>query len=124
MRKANDITAVLGKFSRLGLILMDLIYQAHDAKRPSDNLWDCIVRAGSGDKEKKIEGNGWLPGEIESYFHTIRVLSNKPDHVAERIRLKSEDAEIGLRIFLRIMEWFYCECEKGLRLSSFVEEKR
>lgn len=104
----NPVGAIL-QLSRAGLLFMELLFASVGASRPSDNLWDCIVRAGKGDEGKKIKGLGILPDEIASLLHTIRTYANKADHATEKIHLTVEDAEICLRLFLRVLKWFYFE---------------
>jgi class 3 adenylate cyclase/CHAT domain-containing protein/Tfp pilus assembly protein PilF len=122
LRVAHNPLGVLLTMSRLSLRLIEEILGRAGHKRPSDNLYDCIVTAARGDPEKKIKGLRILPDEIASYFHTLRTLSNKVDHRAERITLASTDAENALSLFLRVLEWFYSESEQGPRLSTIYSK--
>jgi hypothetical protein len=128
LRDANNPVGALLQLCRASLCLMNLLFatvheNAPSSKsRPKDNLWDCIVRAGKGDEETKIQGLGILPDEMASLLHTIRTYSNKADHDAEKVRLTVRDAEIGLTLFLRVVEWFYCEYEKGPQLLSIYDD--
>jgi hypothetical protein len=70
------------------------------------------------DPNFKHEGLRILPDEIASCLHTIRTYSNKADHDDERVKLTEVDAEIMLSLFLRVLEWFYCEYEKGPKLHG------
>ena len=49
-----------------------------------------------------LMNKGILPAEIASYFHTIRVFSNKARHGAEKIGFNMRDIENILGILLRI----------------------
>jgi hypothetical protein len=124
LRNANNPVDALLQLCRASLCLMNLLFatvneNAPSSKsRPSDNLWDCIVRAGKGDEKTKIQGLRILPDEMASLLHVIRTYANKADHNAEKVRLTVEDAEIGLTLFLRVVEWFYCEYAKGPQLPS------
>jgi tetratricopeptide (TPR) repeat protein len=119
LRDAGNPIGVLLGLGRLGLLLLNEVLAAVGEKRPSDNLWHCILRASSGSAEKpKIEGLHILPDEMATYLHTIRTLSNKADHVAEKVTLTVADAENALNLFLRVLEWFYYESEHGPHLKS------
>lgn len=48
----------------------------------------------------------------------MRILSNKTDHGDEQISLSVTDAENALRLLLRAVEWYYCECPMGPRLQA------
>jgi hypothetical protein len=128
LRKAQNPVGVLTQLSRTSLKLMDLLFatigeEAPKGKsRPSDNLYDCIMRAHKGkdaDPNFKHEGLRILPDEIASCLHTIRIYSNKADHDDERVKLTELDAENMLSLFLRVLEWFYYEyglcCTNRLR---------
>jgi hypothetical protein len=127
LRNANNPVGALLQLCRASLCLMNLLFatvheNAPSSKsRPSDNLYECIVRAGRSDE--KTKGLGILPDEMASLLHTIRTYSNKADHDAEKVRLTVEDAEIGLTLFLRVVEWFYCEYDKGPRLLSIYNHR-
>lgn len=124
LRNANNPVGALLQLCRASLCLMNLLFATvpegapSSKSRPSDNLWDCIVRAGKGDEKTKIQGLRILPDEMASLLHVIRTYANKADHNAEKVRLTVEDAEIGLTLFLRVVEWFYCEYAKGPQLPS------
>jgi hypothetical protein len=118
LRDSGNPIAVLLSMSRLGLRLLNELFQRSGHKRPSENLYDCIVTAARGDVGNKIKGLQILPDEMASYLHTLRTLSNKADHDAEKVRLTVSDAENVLSLFLRVLEWFYCECERGPRLPT------
>jgi tetratricopeptide (TPR) repeat protein len=104
--------------SRLSLRLLGEVFAGAGHKLPSENLYDCIVTAARGDPQKRLTGLRFLPDEMASYLHTLRTLSNKADHAAERVTLTLSDAENALNMFMRVLEWFYCESEHGPRLSS------
>jgi tetratricopeptide (TPR) repeat protein len=55
---------------------------------------------------------------MASYLHLIRVLSNKPHHDVEQVRLQIADAENVLGCFLRVLEWFYQDCPAGPHLPT------
>jgi predicted ATPase len=120
LRDADHPMAVLANMSRLCLQLLTEAYQAAGSKRPSDNLYDCIVKLGRG--EEKTKGLGILPDEKATYLQTIRVLSNKSDHAGEKSLLTTEDAETALKSFLIVLRWFYEECEIGPRLTTIFAE--
>jgi tetratricopeptide (TPR) repeat protein len=104
--------------SRLSLCLVGELFTRAGHKPPSANLYDCIVKAASGDSERKVKGLYLLPDEMASYLHTLRTLSNKADHAIERVTFTPADAENALNIFMRVLEWFCCESDFGPRLSS------
>ncbi len=122
LRQANNPVGALLQLYRASLRLMDLLFKTVGKSRPSDNLWACIVQAGKGDQEEKIQGLGILPDEMASLLHTIRTYANKADHDVEKVQLKVEDAEIALSAFLRVLDWFYCEYDKGPRLPSIYQK--
>ena len=74
------------------------------------------------DRINEAEKQHYLPTEMCSYLHNIRILSNKADHDAEAVILLSLDAENSLNNFLRVVEWFFCECEQGQRLPSIYKD--
>lgn len=127
LRQANDPIGALEQLYRVSLQLMDLLFNTvndkapHGKARPADNLYDCIVRAAKGDEKARIQGLGILPDEMASCLHTIRTYANKAHHDEEKIQLSVEDAEIGLRLFLRVLKWFYCEYDKGPKLPSIYD---
>jgi hypothetical protein len=116
LRAAEHPMAVLASMSRLCLQLLTKVYQAAGSNRPSDNLYDCIVKLGRGDE--KTKGLGILPDEKATYLQTIRVLSNKSDHAGERSELTADDAETALSSFLIVLRWFYVESAMGPKLAS------
>jgi len=100
----NPKRAIL-HLSSLCLNFMDVLFSSVGEKRPSDNLYECLLRAGKG--EPPSTGFGILPDEIASYLHLIRTLSNKVRHAASGISITTDDAEIALRAFLRVLQWYY-----------------
>ncbi|MCI0560321.1 MAG: hypothetical protein MN733_17685, partial [Nitrososphaera sp.] len=122
LRAADNPIGVLLAMSRLGLQLVTEILERAGYKRPSDNFYDCIVLLARGDNEKKIKGLRILPDEMASYLHALRTLSNKADHAAEQVTLTVSDAENALNLYLRVLEWFYCESEHGPRLPTIYSE--
>jgi tetratricopeptide (TPR) repeat protein len=117
LRDAGNPTGVLLTMSRLGLWLTGEILSRAGRKRP-DNLYDCIALCSHGDARKSIRGLEILPDEMASYLHTIRKLSNIADHRVEKIKPAIGDAETTLSMFLRVVEWFYCEFQSGAQLAS------
>lgn len=116
LRTLRDVgypEGVLDIMMRLGLRLTTLIYHSAEVNPPSDNLFDRVTEA----TKKKI-----LPEEMAVYFHLIRILSNKPHHDAEKIKLQITDAENVLSGFLRLLEWYYCEFAMGPKLNSIYLE--
>mgnify|MGYP000630871328 CR=1 FL=1 len=90
LRTLRDVQNPIGtilSLSRLSLLLLDKVFESVGERRPSDNLYSCIARVSSGDKEVKIEGLGLMPDERATYLHTIRILSNKADHAVEKLSL-------------------------------------
>ncbi len=118
LRDAGNAIGVLLGMSRVSLRLVGDILDRAGHKRPSDNLYDCIAVAARGDPKKKIKGLRLLPDEMASYLHTMRTFSNKADHDAERVALRPSHAENALDQFLHVLEWFYCEYERGPRLPT------
>jgi formylglycine-generating enzyme required for sulfatase activity len=118
LHDARDPIGVLLSMSRVSLLLLRAVFERAGHPPPSENLYDCIVRAARGDGTQKIQGLRLLPDEIASYLHTLRTLSNKPDHAAEQIHLLGADADNALNTFLRVLQWFYCEYDHGPHLSS------
>jgi hypothetical protein len=118
LRAAGNIAGTLSYLSRVTLLLMRRLFGAAGQSVPSDNLYDCIITAARGDPQKRITGLRLLPDEMASYLHTLRTLSNKADHAAERVALSLADAENALNMFVRVLEWYYCEYEYGPRLRT------
>ena len=110
--------------TRLSLHLLDQTFARSDKARPSDNLYDCIVTAAGGDELKRIRGHRLLPDEIASCLHTLRILSNKADHLAEGIKQTANRAENAINLFLDAVEWYYCEYERGPRLPTIYSESQ
>jgi tetratricopeptide (TPR) repeat protein len=123
LRDACNPRGVILGLSRLSLHFLDLLFSSVGQPRASDNLFDYIHRAAGGDG-KKIPGLRVLPDEIASYLHTIRVLSNKVDHAVEKLALTVPDAEMALGLFLRSVEWLYCEYPNGQCLSTIYTINR
>ena len=117
LRDAENPRGVILSLSRLGLLLMDRVYSGVGRRRPSDNLYHCIVAAGPGDGAK-IDGLEILPDEMATYLHAIRTLSNKADHAAESVELGTDDAENSLAMLLRVGEWIYCRSRHGPQLPT------
>lgn len=124
LRDADQPISVILTLSRLSLLLLDKIFAAVGESRPSDNLWNCILRASTGnEKNPKIEGLGILPRTLKENLDTIRKWSNPADHADQSVPVPTSiDAENALGMFLRVVEWFYCEFEKGPRLPTIYTE--
>jgi tetratricopeptide (TPR) repeat protein len=122
LRDASNPDCVLLVLSRLSLRLLGDVLGCAGHQQPSKNLYDCIVTAARGDG-KKVAGLRLLPDEMASYLHTVRTLSNKVDHDAVCVTLTEADAENGLSLFLRVLEWFYCEYERGPRLTTVYGDR-
>ncbi len=105
----NPLGVVLG-MSRLAIQLFRLIYRDAGKKWPDgDNLYSVIVRAAKGDAAEKIPGYQILPEALDSPLHTLRVMSNKVDHAAERFRIGVDEAEMVLNALLSVLRWYYCD---------------
>jgi tetratricopeptide (TPR) repeat protein len=113
VRELDYPEGVLDIMTRSGLQLTAELYDAYGMTPPNDNLFSRLEDA---------TGQGILPGELNGYLHMIRSLSNKPHHAAENVKLRTEDAEIVLRSFLRVLEWYYCDCERGPRLKTIYRQ--
>lgn len=77
--------------------------------------------------EKQIEElreKGILPSEIASDLHWIRVRANRARHNIERLTLTVYDAETALNFVLRLIEWFYCKCERGQGLPTIYDPQQ
>jgi tetratricopeptide (TPR) repeat protein len=105
----------LQSFQKPLLRFCKLLYALVDATIPSDNPCDCIVQAGLGDKKKP--GLNLLPPEMNSYLHSVRVISAKVRHDVEEIEVTALDVELGLSILIRVIRWLYCEFERGPKLA-------
>lgn len=112
LRTLRDVgypEGVLDTMMRLGLRLTARLYEAVRCTPSSDNLFSRL---------EELTRQKHLPDEMTSYLHLIRILSNKPHHDAEQVRLQIADAENVLSGFLRVLGWFYCECPHGPRLPT------
>lgn len=126
LRDAGQPTTVILALSRLSLLLLDKLFAAVGELRPrSDNLGECILRASTGKQEKpKVEGLRILPRTMKENLDMIRKWSNPIDH-ADRSIPKPQliDAENALGLFVRVLEWFYVEFEKGPQLPSIYADE-
>jgi hypothetical protein len=77
LRAAHNPKGVLLQMSPLELHVLREVFKRADQIPPSDNLWDCIMRAGRGTQTPKIEGLGLLPRTIEQYLEPLRDTSNR-----------------------------------------------
>jgi hypothetical protein len=73
---------------------------------------------------EELAGKGIVPAEIASDLHWIRVRANKARHNMEKAMLTARDGEVALDRALRIVEWFYCEWEKGPCAESIYTVER
>lgn len=117
----NPIGVLLGMPYLIWRLIEEILKRA-GYRRPSHSLYRCIVMAARGDPEKKIRGLHILPDEMASYFHRLYTLSNQADHVTGQVTLTVADAENALHLFLRVLEWFYCESESGPHLPTIYGE--
>jgi hypothetical protein len=113
LRREGNHVAVLSVMSRLCLRLLRRVYADLGAEPPSDNLYHLLAHLSSGDPALKLKGLHALPKEIASLTHSIRTWSNVADHAAEQARLTPSDAERALGDYLRLVEWYYVEFDKG-----------
>ncbi|MGB7291033.1 MAG: tetratricopeptide repeat protein [Thermodesulfobacteriota bacterium] len=104
LRDAQNVPGVLTTTSRLSERLLSQLFDAVNCKPKSESMQIQIKQA----LEKGI-----LPPEMAPYLDTIRVLANKARHDAENVKLQIADAENALNAFLRVLEWFYCEFNRG-----------
>lgn len=74
------------------------------------------------DKIERLQKEGVIPSEITAYLHTIRIFANKARHGGEKIIFSRRDIENILNILLRVIEWAYCEYEKGPHYPSIYRE--
>jgi hypothetical protein len=68
-----------------------------------------------------VRSKGILPAEIASDLHWIRVRANRSRHHSEKVTLAAEDAETAISRCLRAIQWFYCECDRGLELPTIYK---
>ncbi|MCX7974048.1 MAG: hypothetical protein N3B16_06040, partial [Candidatus Aminicenantes bacterium] len=73
-------------------------------------------------KIENLQKEAIIPAEIASYLHTIRIFANKARHGGEKIIFTRRDIYNILGILLRVIEWFYCEFDKGPRYSTIYTE--
>lgn len=118
LRIAENPVAVLASMSRLSLHLVRVLFDFADQELPSDNLYECIEQGASLPGDRDHKGRPLLPQELRSALHTVRVLSNKADHAAENVHLTVSDAENALNLYVRVLEWVYCEYAYGPRISD------
>jgi formylglycine-generating enzyme required for sulfatase activity len=61
----------------------------------------------------ELAQNGLVPSELASNLHWVRVYATRARHHSEHIPLTVDDAAIALHFALRVLEWFYCACDRG-----------
>jgi hypothetical protein len=118
LRVAESAHAAIVMMSGLALRLFRLIYGVAGKPWPSDNLFDVVVLAGKGDRERNLKGYGILPDGLDSPLHTLRIFSNKVDHASETFQMGVEEAELVMNAFLALLRWFYCESGLVPKLPS------
>jgi tetratricopeptide (TPR) repeat protein len=80
---------------------------------------DRAVKGGGLDNQiEDLAQNGIVPGEIASDLHWVRVRANKARHQVEKAELTVNDAETAIDRALRVVHWFYCECDRGPQLAT------
>jgi hypothetical protein len=121
LRAAGYPAAVVVMMPRLILRLFRHIYAAVGRPMPSDNLFDVLSRATGGDPERKIQGYRILPDALAAELNAIRVLSNKTRTGTEETSIGEDEAELALKAFLSLLQWYYCEWDLGPRLPSLDE---
>lgn len=118
----NDPKGAILRFSSFGLILCDEIFKTLHDKRPSSNLYECTTKLAG----INLNGQALLPQSIQDHLNTIRKLSNRADHAVDYNKnygtFSKADAEYGLELIVRTLEWFYCDYENGLRLNSLYNK--
>ncbi len=117
----NPLGVLLGMPHLIWRLIEEILRRA-GYRRPSNSLYDCIVMAAQGDPEKKIKGLHILPDEMASHFHRLYTLSNQADPITRQATPTIADAEDALHLFLRVLEWFYCESEPGPHLPTIYSE--
>jgi|GEM_PF-4010396 len=124
LRDAGNPVAVIVELSRLSLLLLDRVFSAAGTVRTSDNLYQCILRAGAGkDRDPRVEGLRLVPRTILENLDTIRRWSNPLDHADPTIpEPTSADGENAIGLFLRVLEWFSCDYQHGPRMASPYSE--
>ena len=118
LRSAEHPTGVVLGMSRIALQLFRRIYETAGRPWPSDNLYDVIIRAVSGDPQHRIAGYRILPEGLDSPVHLIRVFSNKVDHAAEKFSIGVDEAELVFNALLSVLKWYYCESGLVPRLPA------
>jgi hypothetical protein len=101
--------------------LLDRLFALRGEQRPSDNLYHCLLRASGGsDRDPKVKGLHLLPRTMANNLDTIRQWANPVRHADLSVPPPTgKDAENMLLLFLRVLEWFYCECSHNPdRLST------
>lgn len=94
--------------SRVALAVFQLIFQARGEKLPSENLFAVIARATKGDAATKVVGLQFLPDEVATGLHPLRIFANKVRHRLD-VELSVEEAELSLNALLILLRWFHCD---------------
>jgi hypothetical protein len=67
---------------------------------------------------------GFVPSEIISLLHMVRILGNKATHNSMGIRASSHDAGLVLQSLLRVVEWYFVEFERGPKFATLYRESQ
>src|SRR5579864_7359702 len=120
LRDSKNANLVILSLSQLSLKMLDILFAWCGETRPSDNLHQCIIRASTSIPEyPKLKGLDVMPRRMAEYLDTIRVCANRVDHVLPGPPPTLYEAEINLNMYLAVLEWLYCQCEKNPhRLAS------
>jgi hypothetical protein len=108
----------LQSFQKPLLRFCKLLYAFAGETIPNDNPFACIMKAGTGGEAGG--GLNLIPPEVDSYLHTVRVISAKVRHDVEQIEVTAFDVELSLAMLIRVIRWLYCEFERGPRLNGEI----
>jgi len=125
LREAGNHLAVILAMAPLCLRLLEQVYQISRRQPPSSadlHVWiedlNGWVRDANNRRQKRTDRQ-IIPDEIADYLHELRRRHNQAQHdPMSALALKPEDAEIALEMFLRVLQWFYCDCPSGPKLQS------
>ena len=121
LRLVQDPIPVLLPLSRLCLLLVEKVFADAGEPAPSSrNLYEWLWRISTGDPgDRKSAGLKLMPRFIVTNLDTIRRWTNPLDHADEEEPPPDlNDAEIAFGLYLKALEWYYCEFDRGPRLSS------
>lgn len=125
LREAGNHLAVILAMAPLCLRLLEQVYQISRRQPPSSadlHVWieglNGWVRDANNRRQKRTDRQ-IIPDEIANYLHELRRRHNQAQHdPMSALALKPEDAEIALEMFLRVLQWFYCDFPSGPKLQS------